>query len=85
MSRATKNLFPQKTKSREMMSRNLIIQYTAVAVILLGILIWIVIKSLKAKKKASVCGGCTLHKSCEKSKIIEKLKNNNVPDCRSDT
>ncbi len=46
------------------MDRNLAIQYTAVGLIIIAALIWLVIKFIKRKKKKGACCGCTLSDKC---------------------
>lgn len=48
------------------MDQNLAIQYTLVAVIILGAIIWIVIHLLRKNKKGGgkSCCGCALSESC---------------------
>lgn len=49
------------------MDKNLAIQYTAVAIIILLAIIWAVYKLITKKSKGS-CSGCTLSEHCAKKK-----------------
>lgn len=46
------------------MDRNLAIQYTAVGLIIIAALIWLVIKFIKRKKGKGACCGCVLSEKC---------------------
>lgn len=46
------------------MDRNLAIQYTAVGLIIIAALIWLVMKFLKRKRKKGACCGCILSDKC---------------------
>ena len=70
-----KNLKRRKVESN-VIDYNLLIQYSIVGVILLGICVWIIWKiSKKNKKNSNPCCGCGLAESCNKIKN-KNLKNN---------
>lgn len=58
------------------MSTNLIIQYTAVAILIILALIWIVVKSIRARKNGTGCSGCSLAEKCAKAKVAQKNEPN---------
>ena len=74
----------------EAYSSNLIIQYSVVGVILLGISIWLFIKIFRTgkKKNGGSCCGCSLYDHCEKVKEKPVFKNSTKEqtkiDCKSD-
>lgn len=64
---------------------NMLIQYTLCSVALLGALIWIVVKAVRAAKRkedAGSCCGCTLSATCQSAKK-DKDENKGAPkrDC----
>lgn len=50
------------------MDTNLVIQYSVVALLLIGALVWIVVKAVKAKKTGASCCGCSLSETCSKAR-----------------
>lgn len=57
------------------MDRNIAIQYTAVGIIIIAALAWLVIKFFKQRKKGghSQCCGCSLSENC-KSPAKDRMK-----------
>lgn len=53
------------------MDKNLALQFTAVAVIILAALLWIAVKVIRMRKKKSVspCCGCSLVDNCNKKEL----------------
>lgn len=51
------------------MNTNIAIQYTAVAIIIIAALVWLVIKFVKRSRKASKdgCCGCALSEKCSRT------------------
>lgn len=55
------------------MSTNFALQYTAVVIIVLAALIWIVIKAVKIRKvKHSGCGSCSIADACNLKELKQK-------------
>lgn len=48
------------------MDKNLAIQYTAVAIVILAAIVWAVYKLITKKNKGGSCSGCSLSENCSK-------------------
>ena len=61
---------------KDELSANLLWQYTAVGIILLGICIWMILKlTKKDKNNSNPCCNCGLSGSCKKEFRKKELKN----------
>jgi len=49
------------------MDKNLVIQYTAVGIVIIGALVWLLVKFIKRRKcrENGMCHGCALSDKCK--------------------
>lgn len=57
------------------LNTNLIIQYTLVGIVLLGVTVWAVWKIINIRKEGtqSACSCCAINRNCAKKGVTQKL------------
>lgn len=62
------------------MTKNEIIQYTLVGIIILGAIVWIIVKSIRNRKSGATCCGCALADSCRRADKLPQARQKMKPD-----